>query len=81
MVKKLTILSLLFLLANCTQLTSLLPNDVFRTALSQTGDYLLKKKTGKNSTEHALSAATKKDCSFDIANLSIENPCKEKTVD
>ena len=81
MAKKLIILGLVFFLSNCAQLTSILPNDAFRTAMSQTGDYLLKKKTGKNSTEHALSAATKKDCIFDIATLAIENPCKEKTVD
>ncbi len=81
MVKKLFFLGLFLFLTNCAQVSSLLPNDVFRTAVSQTGDYLLKKKTGKNSTEHALSAATKRDCSFDIATLAIENPCKDKAVD
>ena len=81
MVKKLFFLGLFLFSTNCAQVSSLLPNDPFRTAMTQTGEYLLKQKTGKTTIEHALSAATKKDCAIDAITLSIENPCKEKAVD
>ena len=81
MVKKLFFLVLFLFLTNCAQVSSLLPNDVFRTALTQTGEFILKKKTGKTTTEHVLSAATKKDCAIDVSTLAIENPCKEKAID
>ena len=81
MLKKIFILTIFLFLTNCAQVSSLLPNDVFRTAMTQTGEYILKKKTGKTTTEHALSAATKKDCAIDVRTLAIENPCKEKAID
>jgi len=49
--------------------------------MTQTGEYIMKKKTGKTTTEHVLSAATKKDCAIDVSTLAIENPCKEKASD
>ena len=81
MLKKIFFVCLFLFLTNCAQVSSLLPNDVFRTAMTQTGEYIMKKKTGKTTTEHALSAATKKDCAIDVSTLAIENPCKEKAID
>jgi hypothetical protein len=76
MVKKLFFISLLFAGTSCAQLTSLVGNDAARTALTTTGDYVLKEKTGKTSTEHALSSATDKDCSFKDSSLDIKDICK-----
>ena len=76
MVKKLFFISLLFAGTSCAQLTSLVGNDAARTALTTTGDYVLKEKTGKTSTEHALSSATDKDCSFKDSSLEIKDICK-----
>ena len=76
MLKKLLFISLLFAGTSCAQLTSLVGNDVTRTALTSTGDYVLKEKTGKTSTEHALSSATDKDCSFKDSSLDIKDICK-----
>lgn len=76
MVKKLFFISLLFAGTSCAQLTSLIGNDAARTALTTTGDYVLKEKTGKTSAEHALSSATDKDCSFKDSSLEIKDICK-----
>ena len=76
MVKKLFFISLLFAGTSCAQLTSLVGNDAARTALTTTGDYVLKEKTGKTSTEHVLSSATDKDCSFKDSSLEIKDICK-----
>ena len=76
MLKKLLFISLLFAGTSCAQLTSLVGNDATRTALSTTGDYVLKEKTGKTSAEHALSSATDKDCSFKDSSLEIKDICK-----
>ena len=76
MLKKLFFISLLFAGTSCAQLTSLIGNDAARTALTTTGDYVLKEKTGKTSTEHALSSATDKDCSFKDSSLDIKDICK-----
>ena len=76
MVKKLFFISILFAGTSCAQLTSLIGNDAARTALTTTGDYVLKEKTGKTSTEHALSSATDKDCSFKDSSLEIKDICK-----
>ena len=76
MLKKLLFISLLFAGTSCAQLTSLVGNDAARTALTTTGDYVLKEKTGKTSTEHVLSSATDKDCSFKDSSLDIKDICK-----
>ena len=76
MVKKLLFISLLFAGTSCAQLTSLIGNDAARTALTTTGDYVIKEKTGKTSTEHVLSSATDKDCSFKDSSLDIKDICK-----
>ena len=76
MLKKIFFISLLFVGTSCVQLTSLVGNDAARTALTATGDYVLKEKTGKTSTEHVLSSATDKDCSFKDSSLEIKDICK-----
>jgi hypothetical protein len=76
MLKKIFFISLLFVGTSCVQLTSLVGNDAARTALTTTGDYVLKEKTGKTSTEHVLSSATDKDCSFKDSSLEIKDICK-----
>ena len=76
MLKKLFFISLLFAGTSCAQLTSLIGNDAARTALTTTGDYVIKEKTGKTSTEHVLSSATDKDCSFKDSSLEIKDICK-----
>jgi len=76
MLKKIFFISLLFAGTSCAQLTSLVGNDAARTALTATGDYVLKEKTGKTSTEHALSSVTDKDCSFKDSSLEIKDICK-----
>ena len=76
MLKKIFFISILFAGTSCAQLTSLIGNDAARTALTTTGDYVLKEKTGKTSTEHALSSATDKDCSFKDSSLDIKDICK-----
>ena len=76
MVKKLFFISLLFAGTSCSQLASLIGNDAARTALTTTGDYVIKEKTGKTSTEHVLSSATDKDCSFKDSSLEIKDICK-----
>ena len=76
MLKKLFFISLLFAGTSCAQLTSLIGNDAARTVLTTTGDYVLKEKTGKTSTEHVLSSATDKDCSFKDSSLEIKDICK-----
>ena len=76
MLKKLLFISLLFAGTSCAQLTSLIGNDAARTALTTTGDYVIKEKTGKTSTEHVLSSATDKDCYFKDSSLEIKDICK-----
>ena len=76
MLKKIFFISILFAGTSCAQLTSLIGNDAARTALTTTGDYVLKEKTGKTSAEHALSSATDKDCSFKDSSLDIKDICK-----
>ncbi len=76
MLKKIFFISLLFVGTSCVQLTSLVGNDAARTALTAIGDYALKEKTGKTSTEHVLSSATDKDCSFKDSSLEIKDICK-----
>ena len=76
MLKKLFFISLLFAGTSCSQLASLIGNDAARTALTTTGDYVLKEKTGKTSTEHVLSSATGEDCSFKDSSLDIKDICK-----
>ncbi len=76
MLKKLLFISLLFAGTSCAQLTSLIGNDAARSALTTTGDYVIKEKTGKTSTEHVLSSATDKDCSFKDSSLEIKDICK-----
>ena len=76
MLKKIFFISLLFSGTSCAQLTSLIGNDAARTALTTTGDYVIKEKTGKTSTEHVLSSATDKDCSFKDSSLEIKDICK-----
>ena len=60
-------------------ITAYIPQD--QTPENLLEDFLASPFDGVKLSEHALSAATKKDCSFDIVNLSIENPCKEKAID
>ena len=48
MLKKLLFISLLFAGTSCAQLTSLIGNDAARTALTTTGDYVIKEKLGKH---------------------------------
>ncbi len=76
MLKKLFFISLLFAGTSCSQLASLIGNDAARTALTTTGDYVLKDKTGKTSAKHALSSATGEDCSFKDSSLDIKDICK-----